>query len=96
MGHLSGAKCTKTRYLIQVPRDPDERQAVMDEIHGRRRCRAGAPACPGPRASTGATCATGTRRVSMPTPRALAARAPAHGRPAAFCPPSAVCYTAPP
>jgi len=32
---LSGAKRTKTRYLIEVPHDPDEWLRVMDEIIGR-------------------------------------------------------------
>jgi hypothetical protein len=35
MGFLNGAKRTKTRYLIEVPHDPDECTQIMDEIIGR-------------------------------------------------------------
>jgi hypothetical protein len=35
MGLLSGQKRTNTRYLIEVPHEPDECLWVMDEIIGR-------------------------------------------------------------
>ena len=35
MGLLSGANRTRTRYLIEVPHDPDECLWAMDEIIGR-------------------------------------------------------------
>lgn len=35
MGFFGGAKRTRTRYLIEVPHDPDECLWIMDEIVGR-------------------------------------------------------------
>jgi hypothetical protein len=102
MGLFNGAKRTKIRYLIELPHGPYECQWVMDEIIGRgsrythlfrRGCHVGehrAWALPD---------GTGRQEVieeALPMRRALAARTPARGRPAAFCPPSEVCYTPPP
>jgi hypothetical protein len=35
MGFLTGAHTPRTRYLVEVPHDPDECGWVMDEIVGR-------------------------------------------------------------